>query len=246
MQHRPFLNSRRSGGANYLLTGLQTWLILGVLAYFGRGMFGIFLPGPGNQNTYREVGKYVGVQVSTVPTVSGSFAIGVPTVAPSPTPIVVVINVVTPVARTAGVGVTPIPDDGREYDVGYSYYDPSLGGINCHSANWDGSKCADTTASGIKWSDYMGRGVAMAPSWLAQLGYGTVIYVTSPTVLVGYYTVVDICCGCEATNWADGRFRMDFLDVSQKLQWAYPVKFFFVSRTDKVDHMSTKVCYAGG
>ena len=66
--------------------------------------------------------------------------------------------------------------------------------MNCHSANWDGSHCADTTASGIRWSEYIGRGVAIPPSWLeAGIGYGSILRVIDPSTIAGDYTVIDLC-----------------------------------------------------
>ena len=118
---------------------------------------------------------------------------------------------------------------GQVYDAAYSYYNPDLGGTNCHSANWDGSRCADTTASGIRWSQYIGHGVALAPEWLAVLGYGSVIKVISPDVIAGDYAVIDMCQGCSGQLWPDHQVRIDFLDTAQRLQWAYPVKFKIVS-----------------
>ena len=147
---------------------------------------------------------------------------------------------------TAAVTATPYPtytphpsptieatptefNGGQIYDALYSYYNPDLGGPNCHSANWDGVSCADTTASGIRWSQYIGHGAALPPEWLAVLGYGSVIRVVSPDVIAGDYTVIDMCQGCSGVNWADHQFRIDFLDTVQRLQWAYPVKFKIIS-----------------
>jgi hypothetical protein len=127
------------------------------------------------------------------------------------------------ITLSADTAVTPSPQY-QTLDFLYSYYYPPLGGVNCHSNNWTGSTCADTTASGAHWSDYVGRGLAVPPSWFkAGLGFGSIVRVLSPDVLAGDYTVIDICCGCEADNWTDGQFRFDFLDDAQKLQWAYPI-----------------------
>jgi hypothetical protein len=118
----------------------------------------------------------------------------------------------------------------QEVAVLYSYYNPELGGVNCHTANWDGSHCADTTASGIRWSEYVGRGVAIPPSWLeAGIGYGSILRVIDPSTIAGDYTVIDLCSMCEPTYWPDGQWRLDFLDLRQKLSWAYPVRVLIVS-----------------
>ena len=130
---------------------------------------------------------------------------------------------------TAVPSVTPSPVY-QEVSVLYSYYNPELGGVNCHSANWDGSHCADTTASGIRWSEYLGRGVAIPPSWLeAGIGYGSILRVIDPATIAGDYTVIDLCSLCETTYWPDGQWRLDFLDERQKLSWAYPVRVLIVS-----------------
>ena len=142
------------------------------------------------------------------------------------------------VTATMAPTVTPYPTvqaptatpSYQEVDVAYSYYNPELGGINCHSANWDGSHCADVTASGIRWSEYIGHGVAIPPSWLASgLGYGSVLRVVEPSSIAGDYTVIDLCSMCEVTYWPDGRYRLDFLDRSQRLTWAYPVRLLIVA-----------------
>lgn len=138
--------------------------------------------------------------------------------------------VVNPTASAVVPSATVAPtatevNQGAVYDVAYSYYDPELGGTNCHSANWDGSHCADTTASGFRWSDYVGHAVAVPPSWMSMMGYGTVLRVVDPGSIAGDYTVIDLCSGCEAGVWPDRRYRLDFLDSAQRLPWAFGVKF---------------------
>lgn len=153
---------------------------------------------------------------------------------PTPTagPLVVVIateSAAPTLEPTAVPSVTPTPAY-QEVSVLYSYYNPELGGVNCHSANWDGSHCADTTASGIRWSEYLGRGVAIPPSWLeAGIAYGSILRVVDPSTIAGDYTVIDLCGMCETSYWPDGQWRLDFLDDRQKLSWAYPVRVLIVS-----------------
>lgn len=141
----------------------------------------------------------------------------------------------TPYPTPTVVSFTPTP----AYTLAsflYSYYDPNLGGVNCHSANWDGHKCADTTASGIRWSQYVGHAVAIPPSWYdAGLGYGSVLRVISPSSMLGDYTVIDLCPGCEAKNWPDGQYRLDFLDDRQRLTWAYPMQALIVNIVPPVE-----------
>lgn len=155
------------------------------------------------------------------------YALSTPTLFPwmmTPVQVQVEVMVVTPTPAPTPVPTSPVKYS-DVYTVGYSYYNPALGGVNCHSSNWDGKKCADTTASGIKWSDYIGKAVAVPPSWYcAGLGYGSILTVLTPSSLAGDYLVIDLCSGCESFYWDDGNFRIDFLDTSQKLTWAYPVE----------------------
>ena len=142
----------------------------------------------------------------------------------------------TPIPPTPEV--IPTPTEVRWSDVtkvGYSYYNPALGGINCHSANWDGSACRDTTASGIKWSEYMYHAVAIPPEWLSTIWYGSTITVISPEILAGRYVVIDICQACSSNIWPDGMSRLDFLDDTQRLPWAYPVEFYLSSVVTPVE-----------
>lgn len=119
--------------------------------------------------------------------------------------------------------------DGMWFARSYSYYNPSFGPPNCHTANWDGYRCADTTASGLRWSDYIRRGVAMHRDDLAVmgLGIGAQIEVVSPQSIAGIYTIVDVCPDCRK----DGYQWIDFLDYSCGIQsggacrWGYPVLF---------------------
>lgn len=154
--------------------------------------------------------------------------VGLPASTSTPERVVVEIMpvVITPTPQaTAAVTPTFAPGYYQTVDVLYSYYNPALGGVNCHTDNWNGSTCADTTASGIRWSEYLGKGVAIPPSWKAAgIGYGSVFHVLEPAALVGDYTVVDLCSGCEANIWPDGMYRLDFLNDRQLLSWAYPVK----------------------
>lgn len=159
--------------------------------------------------------------ISSGPTATATPEFVTATMAPTITPY--------PTATGLPATVTPTPAY-QSVHVLYSYYNPDLGGVNCHSANWDGSKCADTTASGIKWSEYMGRGVAIAPSWYnAGLGYGSILRVVAPDAIAGDYTVIDLCSGCEANNWPDRQYRLDFLDDRQRLTWAYPVDLLIIN-----------------
>lgn len=150
---------------------------------------------------------------------------------PTSTPVVVdlVVNtiIITPTAEP--VPTEQVPEYQIEH-VAYSYYDPDLGGVNCHVDNWNGYTCEDTTASGISWRDYIDQGVAIPPSWYAGgMGYGSIIRVTEPEVMRGDYTVIDLCSACEKEFWNDGQYRFDFLSQQQKLPWAYMVEIQLIS-----------------
>jgi len=231
-----------------LLTILQTWAIIGALGWWAKDL--IIQPHPVEAAPAPAIGAVYdgnGFDPAMSPDfgAGGVGALGDAAAAATSTPIVVQLEFIT--ATPAAVTATPAaaPDDGNTYDAAYSYYDPSLGGVNCHSANWDGMKCADTTASGIKWSEYMGSGVAFPIAWLQVLGYGSEIQVIDPAPIAGVYTVIDICCGCDGRNWGDGVYRIDFLNDRQALPWAAPVKFWIISRTAPVEGLTDGACIAG-
>jgi hypothetical protein len=116
--------------------------------------------------------------------------------------------------------------DGVVHTVGYSYYNPDLGGVNCADSNWNGTTCADVTASGMSWRDNVGHAVAVPPRWLLLWGFGSVIHVTSPETIVGDYIIIDKCSACDLANWANRIDRIDFLDTKQRLAWAQTVTFY--------------------
>lgn len=149
------------------------------------------------------------VIVSTLP------AIYTPTNSPSTTP------TRSPYKNIVGTDV---------YIVRYSYYYPDLLGVNCNSGNIVSGHCADTTSSGLPWTKYLGKGVALAPSMLVRIPYGSIIHVLSPNSIMGDYTVIDMCMQCEPTFWApDYQYRIDFLDTVQRLDWATILTFEVVT-----------------
>jgi hypothetical protein len=231
---RPYLLEAISG-AGFDVGGFVAFLVfLVVLGVYGRMLWPTILNagaliglGRGSHTLSPNAGLGRGITADNKGPLENVMA------APTGTAVVVVVNVATatpiPVVASPVPSVTPTPNY-QEVDVEYSYYNPSLGGINCHSANWDGHRCADTTASGIRWSEYVGRGVAIPPSWLSDgMGYGSILRVVDPGSIAGDYTVIDLCSGCEAGNWADNKWRLDFLDTAQRLTWAYPVKVLLIS-----------------
>ncbi|MCJ7696506.1 MAG: hypothetical protein MUO40_13935 [Anaerolineaceae bacterium] len=128
------------------------------------------------------------------------------------------------------VVITPTPDYNMTdetvdfYTFGYSYYFPDLGGVNCHTDNWniETEKCSDVTASGKSWKQNMYRGVAVHYDMLYDLPFGTLIEVIKPDEVKGWYEVIDICPGC--TPRYEGQvYFIDFLDDKQRLGWGEEV-----------------------
>lgn len=126
-----------------------------------------------------------------------------------------------------GFAFPVITDQGVFYtsvnQVLFSYYYPDLGGVNCHTDNWLGDRCKDTTASGESWRFYLGKGLAIHPDMFSKLPYGSIVYVTSPASIRGYYTVIDLCGGC----LINGNYYFDFLlpDMPAGLTWSKPVSY---------------------
>lgn len=174
---RPFLGVKSGGGANYLVTAGQMWIMIGTILYFSRGFFGMFLPNP-------ETGANM----------ESAYALGLVEPSPTPTPILVQIvpgiNVTSPATYTPYPTYTPpstvtpvapwmrdtptpvyIPLDPLTVNWVFSYYYPDLVAkmaenpeyaVNCHEANWiyNDQKtrvigCKNTTASGLPWKEYM-------------------------------------------------------------------------------------------
>jgi hypothetical protein len=128
---------------------------------------------------------------------------------------------------------TQVPIHGDLVAVGYSFYWPPYGPPNCHLDNWDevGNYCKDVTASGERWSDYIGKGVAVPWEWV-QSGFmplGTVLRVHDNIDMQGLYKVVDICGACIKP---EGHIYIDFLDNRQRLAWTVPLMIEVVSRPD--------------
>jgi len=227
------------GGGSGARNAFLNW---SMIIFFG-WMFFPFVRGflPGNMQNLPSWSPLPAVPVvaaTSTPISFGSINVEVQVNYPTPYPGQIPGQIAVPTT-------TPIPnlDYLPIYTVGYSYYNPDLGGVNCHVDNWDGVKCADTTASGISWRDYVGRAVAVPPSWVCQgLGYGSIVEVLSPDSIRGEYLVVDLCAGCEAYNWEDRTWRIDFLDTGQRLTWAYPVDLRFVSVVPPIKAVTDVIC----
>jgi len=116
----------------------------------------------------------------------------------------------------------------KEYDnyiFAYSYYNPDLGGVNCHEDNWleDIKKCKNTSASGKGWREYIKSGVAIHPDMLENLPFGTIIEVIDPEILRGEYEVIDLCSGCRP-KITNGFYYIDFVDTIQIVPWGSEIK----------------------
>lgn len=121
--------------------------------------------------------------------------------------------------------LTPYPTQrpffGKIMAIGYSYYYPPFGPPNCAQENWkDDMYCEDTTASGLPWSDYIGRGVAVPLAWADLIPLGSTVRVHSPDSMVGDYVVLDYCGGCIKP---EGHIYFDFLDNRARLNWTVPM-----------------------
>lgn len=113
------------------------------------------------------------------------------------------------------------PYQGRLIAIGYSYYYPPWGPPNCSAENWiDNSYCKDTTASGLPWSEYMGKGVAIPVEWSEYIPLLSTIRVHSPPSMVGDYLVLDRCGDCIKP---EGHIYFDFLDNRARLNWTVPM-----------------------
>jgi len=202
------------GGGSGARNALLNWSVIGIMLWLGSPYIKMFIPNPDGSDIAHITSPVI-IAGSPTPYNFGSINV------------VVEVNYPTPSAGVAEIVPTSTPDYSGYpvYVVAYSYYNPDLGGVNWHTDNWNGERCADTTASGISWRDNVGKAVAVPPSWVCTgLGYGSYIEVLNPETIRGRYMVVDLCSGCEALNWEDKTWRLDFLDLTQKLTWAYPVE----------------------
>lgn len=156
---------------------------------------------PANGQTYGGINP-----PAMVATIVSGLVTPTPTTQPTPSP-------------TA----TATPEINPTLTVYYSYYYPPLGGVNCHTANWINGECADTTASGQKWTVWLNAGGAACPlSWPIF----TTFEVLSPTLKAGVYTCVDYCPACGNSQ---AHYWIDFLTDSQELEWSAPIEIKFLS-----------------
>lgn len=156
---------------------------------------------------------------------NGGSTMNKPTNTPTSQAVIIPENTATPV-YTPDPNYTPQPTSGNASDnvsnffaAGYSYYFPPFGPPNCSEANWDGSTCAAVLASGIRWRDYLGVGVAVPVQWRADMPLYTKLKIYTPDKIAGVYTVIDYCGGCIKGDYV----YIDFLDNVQRLQWTTPL-----------------------
>lgn len=112
--------------------------------------------------------------------------------------------------------------------VGYSYYNPRLGGVNC--LDFRDGLCQSPLADGTRWEAGIDKNtIAVPPEWLSSRGveFGDRVFVVNPE-LFGVYVIRDICTGCAGWRWEDGRDRIDFLTSKQQLRWNADVVLHFV------------------
>lgn len=128
---------------------------------------------------------------------------------------------------------TPYPQQsfnafGEIYAVGYSYYWPPFGPPNCGLENWkaDINFCEDMTGLGVKWSEWVGRAVAIPIQWAYKIPLGSYIRVMNTLEMQGDYLVIDYCGGCIKP---EGHIYFDFLDNRQRLAWTVPLLVQVVS-----------------
>lgn len=204
---RPFKG--RKGDRLHLTAILTNWAMVVFFAYVSGSFFGSLFFGWGSPFV---VSTSPTPTLPIIPTLSPTLTLS-PIPAPSPTP--------TPTPTPTLIPIPAIPTLPPVYAGAYSYYYPPLGGANCHPANWSDERqsCADVTASGLPWTAYIGRGVAIPPSrWDAwRLCVLTVLY---PPTIAGDYLIIDVCPACEQGDY------LDFLDSAQRLPWTYPVAYY--------------------
>jgi hypothetical protein len=111
---------------------------------------------------------------------------------------------------------------GKLVAVGYSYYWPPWGPPNCSADNWHDKEnyCEDTTASGLPWSHYVERAVAVPVEWRDVIPLMSIVRIHSPEIMKGDYLVIDYCGDCIKK---EGHIYFDFLSSRQILAWTVPM-----------------------
>jgi hypothetical protein len=169
---RPYLERKSGGGANYFMTGLQMWSMIGIVLYFSRGFFGMFLPNPETGANMAIVYKVNGTPTPSVAPSQMVEGLGALPTSSNPTAYPTYTPFPTYTPSVDWLRGTPQPTrqafDVRTVNFVFSYYWPPLVSkgivdgvdftVNCHIDNWLYSStgkvngCKDTTASGERWS----------------------------------------------------------------------------------------------
>ena len=225
MRSRPYLLEVQSGGNSADSTGVMA--AIGLLVYIGF-MVRLLTPLISQINFFGEDGND---NIVVVPTKSLPDKYSTPGffgVSPAQTaaPIVVVVAT-SSMTQTPYPTYTPYPSitpfstpNNLSLTVQYSYYWPPLLGPNCHPENLKKTGgCKDVTASGLPWSHYRGRGVAIPLVWAGTVPLFSIVRVLSPVDLIGDYLVLDYCGACTKSEYPD-LVWLDFLDDTQRLQWS--------------------------
>lgn len=212
---------------NWVVTGIVSYMMF---SYIGRFLgFGTgFDPFSGRYSEYTTLTPAATVpnqplnnQSSFSSSSNGQIPLNVTSTPPPVFPVEQVQPTYTPLPT-----LTPYPTQqpffGLLIAVGYSYYWPPFGPPNCSAENWDeqGNYCADMTASGLRWSDYIGHAVAVPVIWREQIPLGSTVRVHQPIEMKGDYVVIDYCGGCVKP---EGHIYFDFLDNRARLNWTVPM-----------------------
>lgn len=230
-----------------------SWVMTGGMAYItfsvGAGFFGYSNPLSSLINGQTKIGGGPGQAVTVVPdspvNIPPSFyaSSAGQSLQATQTAVSYLVNPVTSVPGELSVAdimptftpyptLTPYPTQlkrsalGRVFAVGYSYYFPPIGGINCHPDNWVDNYCLDITASGLRWSEYIGRGVAIPIQWADDIPLLSVLRVLDNVIMAGDYVVLDYCGDCIKS---EGHVYLDFLDNRPRLNWTVPLLIEIVS-----------------
>lgn len=121
-----------------------------------------------------------------------------------------------------------MPSLGEVWAVGYSYYWPPFGPPNCSEDNWhpEINICDDVTASGLQWSRWVGRAIAVPVQWRQSIPLLSRVYIYGDLEVQGEYLVIDYCGDCIKD---EGHIYVDFLDNRQRLAWTVPLLMVLVS-----------------
>lgn len=212
MPHRPYANSKRSGGANYYASAFQTWAMIGLCLFLTKDFWGMFLPNPEkgqnmmfaiNGTEVAPTGAMMVPGLGALPTATPGLI--QPTFTPYPT-------------------YTPYPTE-NPYPISmhkFSFYDPMIGKdkpeialINCESWNYTTLYCDSKMRNGEEWKDnYFIAAACPYDLYMA----GAFFEVASPNWLATLFPQGVIC---KDTGEAVTGLFIDFLIPWQSMPMAY-------------------------